>query len=75
MIVHALVKLAGWGFGVGRSSVQSIVADYLQIIGVGGMSESTGFMDLTYTRCVALSPPANRAFACNSAVISDFLKN
>ena len=46
MIVHALVKLAGWGFGVGRSSVQSIVADYLQIIGVGGMSESTGFMDL-----------------------------
>ena len=33
VIVHALIKLGEWGFGVDRNAVQCIVKDYLQGVG------------------------------------------
>jgi len=33
VIVHALIKLGEWGFGVDRNAVQCIVMDYLHGVG------------------------------------------
>ena len=33
VIVHALIKLGEWGFGVDWNAVQCIVQDYLQRVG------------------------------------------
>jgi hypothetical protein len=83
LIVHALVKLGDWGFGVDRNVVQNIVADYLRNAGKPNMFHDGkpgidwlhGFENRwknEITRRVAQPLPANRAYACNAAVVDDF---
>ena len=86
VIVHALIKLGEWGFGVDRNAVQCIVKDYLQSVGrehhfqhgKPGIDWMYGFEKRwrnELTRRVAQPLPANRAYACNSAVVNDFFEN
>lgn len=83
LIVHALVKLGDWGFGVDRNVLQNIVTDYLRNAGKQDMfREGKPGIDWLYgferrwknevTRRVAQPMPANRAYACNSVVVDDF---
>lgn len=83
MIVHALKKLGEWGFGIDRSAVQLIVMDYLKDAGrqhmfndgKPGIDWMIGFENRwkhELTRRIAQPFPANRAYACNTAVVDDF---
>ena len=85
VIVHALIKLGEWGFGVDRNAVQCIVKDYLQSVGrehsfqcgKPGIDWLYGFekrWKSELTRRVAQPLPANRAYACNPAVVNDFFE-
>ena len=85
LIVHALKKLGDWGFGVDREAVQTIVMDYLNNVGRSssfkngkpGLDWILGFESrwkAELTRRIGQPLPANRAFACNKAVVDDFFE-
>ena len=85
MLVHALQKLGEWGFGIDRADVCSIVVDYLKEThrehifknGKPGVEWMYGFEERwkdQLTRRVGQPLPANRAYACNKAVVDDFFE-
>jgi hypothetical protein len=85
LIVHALKKLGDWRFGVDRDAVQAIVTDYLDNVGRPNIFKSgKPGLDWLYAiearwktelTCHVGQPlPANRANACNKAVINDFFE-
>jgi hypothetical protein len=83
LIVHALIKLGEWGFGIDREAVKTIVMDYLKSV-----EHSTRTADgkpsqefiLSFerrhasvlSRRIGQTLPANRAYACNPLVVQDF---
>ena len=79
-MVHAIKKLADWGFEIDRNAVQSIATDYLQMAGIGGkvgIDWLYGFEKRwkdELTRRVAQPLPASRAYACNPSVVDDFFQ-
>ena len=85
LIVHALKKLGDWGFGIDRQAVQSIVIDYLNSCGrqnpfkcgkpgIDWMYAFESRWKTELSRRVGQPLPANRAYACNSAVVDDFFQ-
>jgi len=85
VIVHALQKLGEWGLGLNREAVKVIVLNFLNNVGrktafndgKPGNDWMLAFerrwkKDLTYR--VGQPMPANRAYACNKAVVADFFE-
>ena len=84
IIMHALKKLGDWGFGIDREAVKSIVRNYLNMAGRPNMFKHDNKPGIDWmlgfearwrnelTRHVGQPLPANRAFACNKAVVDDF---
>lgn len=85
LIVHALVKLSDWGFGLDRFQLQICVQDYLRRIdrenpfknGLPGKDWLAGFQKRwknQLSRRIAQNLPKNRAEACSDEVMRDFAK-
>ncbi|KAJ8951729.1 hypothetical protein NQ318_012580 [Aromia moschata] len=83
LIVHALSKLADWGFGLDRRQLQCCVQDYLKRIdrknpfknGLPGKDWLSGFEKRwkeQLSRRVAQNLPMNRAKACSDEILEDF---
>jgi len=83
ILVHAIKKLGDWGFGIDREAVRAIVLDYLISCGRSHSSRSgKPGADWMYvfearwkdelSRRTGQPLPANRAYACNNAVVDDF---
>ena len=85
LIVHAIQKLADWGFGIDRQAVRCIVFDYLNSVGRSNVfGDKKPGQDWMYgfearwrdqlTRRVGQPLPASRAYACNEQVVNDFFE-
>jgi len=85
LLVHALKKLGDWGFGIDREATQSIVMEYLKSCGrqnafksgkpgIEWMYEFELRWKTELSHHVGQPLPANRAYACNSAVVDDFFE-
>ena len=85
VIVHAIQKLADWGFGIDRDVVTNVVQDFLKNdnrvnpfkTGKPGRDWMYGFerrWKHELTRRAGQPMPANRAFACNEHVVNDFFE-
>lgn len=83
VIVHAIQKLGDWGFGIDRRVVQDIVQDFIIRVdrktpfkdGKPGRDWMYSFENrwkTVLTRRVSQPLPANRAYACNDHILSDF---
>ena len=83
LLVHSLKKLGDWGFGIDRPAVQSIVMDIVTACGRPNpfkdgkpgndwMYGFEGRWKAELSRRVGQPLPANRAYACNRAVVDDF---
>ena len=85
LIVHALKKLGDWGFGIDQEAVQTILMNYLNSCGrqnpfkcgKPGIDWMYAFQSRWKSElsCRVGQPlPANRAYACNSAIVDDFFE-